>query len=330
MPLVTRFDTPGSLRDAPAGSPFYDAWHARIDGLLGDGQLGSGDVGETYNPARKDVTVVGAKHLVWMSFPRRQFVANFRDDHPAAYRAADANTASNREKQEEYCEWRAVRKNNKIVKVTFTTETPDYWELLFQTEPNTVVRLYNELLGETSIVAADLVSGGRYNKHNRWNTDKGMIHLNVDFLDNTLSAALGLARNCADLRGPGQPHFRDNYDLQEERRQEPTSADPRVTMDGNTLVRRGLAVSLREPIGLYIAGWNDAGFTKPNGKPVENYWKIVRGSPGAVLRLEYEVPAAKGFVVGDIRIGGRPIEFGGQIAEQVAVVIAGIAGTPRP
>jgi hypothetical protein len=29
LPLVERFDTPGSLRDAPAGSALYDAWHRR-------------------------------------------------------------------------------------------------------------------------------------------------------------------------------------------------------------------------------------------------------------------------------------------------------------
>jgi hypothetical protein len=44
------------------------------------------------------------------------------------------------------------------------------------------------------------------------------------------------------------------------------------------------------------------------------------------VRLEYEVPASEGFVVGDIRIGGRPIEFGGQLAEHVTVMAAGIAG----
>ena len=30
MPLVTRFDTPASLNDMPAGSVFYDNWHAFI------------------------------------------------------------------------------------------------------------------------------------------------------------------------------------------------------------------------------------------------------------------------------------------------------------
>lgn len=328
MPLP-RFDTPGGLRDAPAGSPFYDAWHSTVDGMIGDGRAGSGGVGEFYNPTRKDVDAVGERALVWMGFPRRVMVFEHRDDRREAFRLADEQTEGNRERQEEYLEWRAVRRGGKIVKVTFTTETPEYWEVLFQHEPDTVVSLYRTLTGNPGIVRDDLVTGGVYDKHNDWNTRNGIVHLNVDFLANTLGAAVGLAVGSADLRGGG-PHFLDNYELQEQQPQAPTSADPRVTMDGNTLVRRGLSVTLREPVGLYIAGWDDTGWTRPDGSPVGNYWRIVRGRPGAALRLEYEVPAAEGFVVGDIRIGGRPIEFGGQIAEHVTVMIGGIAGTPRP
>jgi hypothetical protein len=151
----------------------------------------------------------------------------------------------------------------------------------------------------------------------------------VESLQNSLGAAVGLAVGSADVRG-GLAHYRDNYELQQGNPQQETSADPRVTMDGNTVIRRGLSVTLRDPVGLYIAGWDDTGWTKPDGSPVGNYWRIVRGVAGAALRVEYEVPAAEGFVVGDIRIGGRPIELGGQLAEQLTVMIAALAGTPRP
>ena len=90
--------------------------------------------------------------------------------------------------------------------------------------------------------------------------------------------------------------------------------------------RKGLYVTFRDPVGLYIVDWNDSGFTKPNGTPVGNYWRIVRGTPGMVLRLEYEVPAGLGFVVGDIKIGGHPIEYGGQVAEHITVSTTGTAG----
>jgi hypothetical protein len=92
-------------------------------------------------------------------------------------------------------------------------------------------------------------------------------------------------------------------------------------IDGNTLARRGFSVTLREPVGIYMAGWDDTGWTRPDGSPVGDYWRITRGRPGEVLRLEYEVPAGEGFVVGDIRIGGRPVEYGGQLAEHINSVI---------
>jgi hypothetical protein len=34
--------------------------------------------------------------------------------------------------------------------------------------------------------------------------------------------------------------------------------------------------------------------------------------------------------VGDIKIGGRPIEWGGQIAEHVTVSVVGVAGVRAP
>ena len=108
------------------------------------------------------------------------------------------------------------------------------------------------------------------------------------------------------------------------------SADPRVTLDCAGLARKGLQITADDPIGLYIGGWDDTGWTKPDGSPVDNYWQVVRpvGASGPpALRLVYEVPASEGFLVSDIRIGGRPIEFGGQIAEHLTVLFPAFAGT---
>lgn len=49
----------------------------------------------------------------------------------------------------------------------------------------------------------------------------------------------------------------------------------------------------------------------------------MRGGPGFAVRAVYEVPLNKEFLVGDIEIGGRPIEFGGQIAEHLFVRLIG-------
>lgn len=312
MPLLIQYDTPAAQRDMPAGSSFYGDWHAYLAGRISDATPGSGG-GEFYDASMIDVNVVGGRALTWMAFPRRVLMPN-RDNRTAAYIAAE-----NRDMQDEYCEWRVTRNAaGKITKVVFVTESPEYWERLWTADRARVVSLYQTLLGTTAVAEADLHDGaGNYVRRNRWNEPDGIIHLIQRI--NTLDAALGLAQGAADSNGN-----RDNYEMPSVA---DTSVDPRVVLDVGTLVRKGLSVTLQDPIGLYIAGWDDTGWTKPNGKPVDNYWQIVRGRPGQVLRLEYEVPAAAGFVVGEIRIGGRLIDWGGQVAEHVTVTIAGSAGT---
>ena len=320
MALLPMFDTPASLRDAPAGSPFYTAWSNLIAGGLS--ALSPGDNGGAfYDPTETDVNVVAGKTLTWMGFPRDVFLPGNRDNKPAAYAAADADVAM-RDPQNEYFEWYVTRNRaGKITKLTFVTETPEYYQTLWNTDPALVVALYRTLVNP-AVVQADLQSGTSYNKFNRWNTVDGIVHYIQSI--NTLGAALGLAQSAKS----SAPPFADNFEARPALAGQPTSVDPRVSFDVHMLIRKGLHVTFRDPVGLYIVDWNDSGFTKPNGTPTGNYWRIVRGVPGMVLRLEYEVPAGAGFVVGDIKIGGHPIEFGGQVAEHITVSLMGTAGTP--
>ena len=323
MALITRFDTPASLRDLPADSVLYDKWHDFLLLSIPASTLGGGNVGEFYNASVIDVNVAGERSLVWMAFPRSVLMPN-RDDRDEAFAQGE-----NRDVQNEYCEWRVSRNaDNKITKVEFVTESPEYWEKLWEVDRARVVELYQELVGDLSVTESDLHDGtGRYLGRNRWNnatpsadgsfTAGGIVHLIQNI--NTLTLALDIAQRIS-----GSDEVNDNY---EKVGLSNTSVDPRVDLDVNALVRKSLSITLRDPIALYIAAWDDTGWTKPNGKPVGNYWRIVRGRPGQVLRLEYEVPAKEGFVVGDIRIGGRPIQWGGQIAEHVTVTIVGTAGT---
>lgn len=310
MALLPRFDTPASLRDMPVGSPFYDNWSQFIANQIAASTAGSGG-GEFYDPTETNVDVIAEHALVWMGFPRAILVAANRDDRRTSFIAGE-----NRDVQEEYCEWRVTRNaGGKITKVVFVTETPEYYEQLWAVDRAVVVGLYRALV-DPAVVEADLHIGGIYNRRNRWNTTDGIIHFIQTI--NTLSAALGLSQGSVNSGGA-----RDNYEASPGPR---TSVDPRVAMDIGSLSRKGLSITLRDPVGLYIAGFDDTGWTKPDGSPVGNYWTITRGVAGQILRLEYEVPAAEGFVVGDIRIGGRPIEFGGQIAEHVTCTIGGVAG----
>lgn len=325
MPLVTQFDTPGGLRDFPEGSAFYRKWHDVINGMLGAVPTpGSGGVGEFYNPHDADVTPVGERLLVWMGFPRGLLLTH-RDNRQRAFEIGDTRGATETTTQIEYLEWRVTHtKGHKIGKVTFVTETPDYWRTMFEFDRDRVLELYQHLVNPTISMPEITHADGSYNPLNVWNTSKGIVHYIVTSPANTLDAAIGLAQG--SVRLTGATHVKDNYELGPGAR---TSADPRVQTDVNMLARKGLSVTGLEPIGIYMVGWDDTGWTKPDGSPVGNYWRIVRGKPGAALRLEYEVPASEGFSVSDINIGGRPIKHGGHLAEHVTVMIGGLAGT-RP
>lgn len=312
MPFVRRFDTPGSLRDAPPGSPFYDDWHHYVAGLCAHVTPGSSG-GEFFDPSESDFTPAAERTLVWMGFPRDLMVTTHRDDRTAAFVAGE-----DRALQEEYLEWHVTKKRGKITKVVFVTETPDYWKMLAKHHRGLVVRLYRELVSP-AVTEASLFPGGTYDPMNEWNTVRGIVHY-VQRI-NTLSDAIGLAQGSVNT-APA----RDNYEVPPG---DQTSADPRVQLDIGALERKGLSLTLAEPIGLYIAGWDVTGWTKPDGSPVGDYWTIRRGAPGAALRVEYAVPPSEGFVVGDIRIGGRPIRTGGEIAEHLTVMVRGIAGTRR-
>ena len=105
----------------------------------------------------------------------------------------------------------------------------------------------------------------------------------------------------------------------------------KIGADVNGLARDGDSISLRNPVALYITGWDSSGMKKPDGSPVGNYWKLLRGEPAPGpneaamgLHLVFEVPAPEGFVVGDIKIGNRTIQYGGQLAEKITVGLFGL------
>jgi hypothetical protein len=314
---ITRFDTPASVIDT-AVAAFFDDWSDFIESNLNTTPGTGTALGEFVDPSEFDITIAAERHLVWMAFPR-QVLVDRRDDRRAAFAFADSDPAT-RNPQNEYCEWHVARnKTGKITKVTFVTESPEYWERLWNADRPAAVNLYRTLLNNPGITEADLEQPGPghiYDQFNNFNTTNGIVHLIQGI--NKLALALGLAQDVHTGMA------RDNYETPPPGLR--TSVDPRVEFDIGALARKPLSLTLVEPIGLYITGFDDTGWTKPDGSPVGNYWTIVRGVPGLALRVEYQVPPGEGFVVGDIRIGGRPIEWGGQIAEHVTVTVVGAAG----
>jgi hypothetical protein len=311
---LARFDTPASLRDVPAGrSDFYDAWHRTVGDLITDRAPMSGR-GRAVDPARVHLTVRNRRTVTWTGFSR-PLLMEHRDDRGAAFAAGE-----DRKVQIEYLEWHVTRKAGTITRVDFVSETPEYWKALAAYDRRLVLRLYRRLVGP-QVQPADLFpGGGAYDPENRWNTTDGIVHFIMPI--NSMKDLLGVSQEA-----PGDPAVRDGFDALPYFR--PTGADARISFDNWAMTRTGRSVAPVAAPGLYIADRDDTGFTRPDGSPVGDYWTVQRGRPGAVLRLRYEVPAAEGFAVGDIRIGGRRITTGGQIAEHIVMSAHCVAGAAR-
>jgi hypothetical protein len=308
MALVTMYDTPARLRDVPEGSPFYGAWHDFVNTEV------SASPGSPWiDPVLVDADVVTVRTLSWIGFPRATLTVNRRDDRAQGFADAEeagpSATGDWRPQQFEYFEWFTTRDaTGKVTKVAFSTETPQYFEELAKVDKDRVVELYHEHV-DPAVQWNELVNAdGTYDRHNRWTTINGIMHY-VNGI-NELNQAIGLAKGGAGATFTA----RDNFEFGVSGA---NAADDYIVREVAALGRSGFDITVHEPVGLYIDGWDDTGWTKPDGSPVGDYWRITRGRPGAVLRLEYEVPYEEGFVVGDIRIGGRPVLHGGQLAEHM-------------
>src|SRR5262249_18520855 len=128
--------------------------------------------------------------------------------------------------QEEYCEWHVSRdpETNKIQRLTFTSEPPEYWQALsgfvpggngipdafFPGDKDVLLQLYSDLVSPhvqlADLIAAEdvpdgaggiLVKKGRYNIYNKWNTTQGIAHLNSP--PNSLVAEVQLGGDAAVL-----------------------------------------------------------------------------------------------------------------------------------
>ena len=143
-----------------------------------------------------------------------------------------------------------------------------------ETEPGRVLELYRELVSPKVTKASLFDRAGNYKPENVWNTERGIVHYVMSI--NGISPLVQAEQDSPIVAGA-----LDNYDAM------PlafaggtplfTSADARFSLDIGVLQRLGHSVTVREPLGLYMTGWDDTGFTKPDGTPVDDYWRVVRG-----------------------------------------------------
>jgi hypothetical protein len=344
MKLV-RFDPPANIDDFDAIPKQRAAWSEFLSASFDEevkaveSELGVGN-SQFYNPTKIDTTALQSEpDITWTGFP-----ALIKRKHPGSKRAArqeaDKPLPNGERPQDEYLEWFVTKQAGKITKVTFTCEGPEYWEALAHgyplsyTGPKTagatgdnhkLLALYQKYVSPR-VLMADLFVNGSYNRLNKWNTKNGAMHLNQR--NNTLGAEINIAAQATILRQQGGVILTDPDKLIRCGRYGAPgrASDPTIGAMVNALARDGFFVTLQNPVGLYIDSLDTTGWKKPNGSPVDpGYWQILRGTAGKILRAVYEVPAAEGFVVGDIAIGGEKIEFGGQIAEKITMKLTGLA-----
>ena len=327
---LAQFDPPGFVEDLPpAGKKAWSDWisqeltEARDRDGSGDGLSNFGPRRQFFNPLTHPADADAVEQdITWTAFPRVVRLQSISDKQ--RWRTAD----SSRSQQDEYCEWSVTRDPNtdKITRVTFTSEGPEYWRFLAAADPGKVLALYREFV-DPGVQASDLFRNGRYDIQNRWNssTVNGAMHLIQP--NNTLNAEIELAAAATIVREVGGALVTDAAQLircgqygAAERH-----SDPHIGAVVNELARRKADVSLANPVGLCIAGLNPAGWATPDRSNPLDYWKIVRGSNEKALRAVYEVPSARGFVVGDITINGKRIEFGAQIADFITIKLTGLA-----
>src|SRR6185503_17851373 len=103
------------------------------------------------------------------------------------------------------------------------------------------------------------------------------------------------------------------------------ASDPHIGDEVNKAARANRALTLKDPVGLYINKIHDENWKLPDNSSATNkLFKIRRGKPGMGLNVVFEAPAGSNFVLGDCKIDNRTIDFAGQIAEKIDVALTGV------
>ncbi|MFV0384057.1 hypothetical protein [Paracoccus sp. (in: a-proteobacteria)] len=258
--------------------------------------------------------------------------------------------------QDEYCEWSVTRNDQgKITRVMFTCENREYWYTLWEIDPQKVLELYRDLVSP-AVTLDDLELRDRngnkvidprtgrpaYDDRNKWNnsTTNGAVHLISN--PNALSAEIFLGGQATILRKntDNEPITDKTSLILCSRYGTPgRNSDPTIGASVNALVRQGLRISLNNPVGLYIQTPDFSSFTlpgtAPSGASPADYWTVRRGRVAQdgealdfILHAVFEVPEDQGFTVGDMMIGGFPIDYAAQITQNFQIALAGV-GVPQ-
>jgi hypothetical protein len=338
---VTGYAAPGNI--AELSQVQLQGWSETLSGVFDQGvqealaQAPQLTQAWFYNPIKNGGGNQSTKDITWTAFPK--LVSDAAATPRAAWRIAEAN----RDTQSEYCEWETLRdphRGNKVVRVTFSSETRDYYDYLADSAKDELLRLYQKHVSP-QVQLADLYTDNQYDPRNRWNWPQGSAahgaFMHMAQQNNTLSAAVILAAVATWPRVDDQDRLIASEQSLIACAQFGVAgrhSDPHIGAQVNELVRDGNEISLADPAGLYIDSIDTTGWQTPDGSSPDEWIRIVRpdvaGRSGIspsdlALRVIVEAPKTSGAVLGDVQIDGDPIEFGSQIAEKILIRLRGVA-----
>ncbi len=337
-----RFDPPGGNNDlaTPALKDRYSEWlsdrfDVAVESVTRFLQNTGGGTCQFYNPVTdgRDGADLpeSSGDIPWKGFPKRFDAAG--PGQPAQFAQAEpARVPGQARPQDEYLEWFVHRNSGgKITRVDFTCEAYDYFEFLAAHAPDRLLELYRTFIS-SNVQRGDLFVNGEYNIRNRWNTERGAMHLthpaNNLFAEVFLAASATVRRkNAAGVEHTSSIPLITCAEYGAANR----NSDPAIGFAVNGLARQRRDITLGNPVGLYIAHFDGSGITL-DGAPAASFFTVTRGTLPRGLRATFEVPAAlaaQGKTVSDVKIGARAIQFGGELAQRITMHLFGVASVAQ-
>ncbi|MCC5661384.1 hypothetical protein LC608_31410 [Nostoc sp. XA010] len=255
---------------------------------------------------------------------------------------------------EEYLEWRVVRNGaGKIIRMEFTTEVREYWEILAKYHPTKCLRLLGRFAGERIAAFEDVygLDPEQMTPEERLKSFQDNMFAHRDSAPkspynngrkaiafmckgvNTLRAAIQLASFAAfpyqaeeadgtirSITGSEAIAFTTQNAL------DCRNSDPTIVSSVIDLAVSGQYLTLDDPPGVYILDVQHEKILLPDrSSSIPSDWfEFQRGSRTEgerSQRLVFEVPPSQGFTISDLvdEEIDDPIAFGGQIAKKILV-----------